>query len=180
MRHRLAIAVHATLALLALCGPARALRGQRPVTVGIIGGVSLPQGDFGDGVDAGWHAVGTLALGSLMQPFGLRLDGAYNRFGGAAGGGALTATTGTLDVTYRLPTVRSPLSPYVIGGAGAYHLACSGGAACDATTRFGWNAGLGVRFAGLMLHGLVEARYHHVALPGGDVSYFPLSVGLTF
>jgi opacity protein-like surface antigen len=115
-----------------------------------------------------------------MQPLGLRLDGAYDRFGAAAGGGSQTTTSGTLNVTYRLPTVRSPLSPYVIAGAGAYHLACSGGTACDATTRFGWNGGLGVRFAGLALHGLVEARYHRVALPGGDVSYFPLSLGLTF
>lgn len=176
MRRRVIVVLAAAGAL----APAGRLHAQRPVTVGVGGGVSLPQGRFGDAADPGWRALGALWLGGPMHLLGLRLDGAYDRFGAAVGEGARSVASGTLNVTYRLPAVRSPLSPFVIAGAGAYRLACSGGASCPATTRFGWNGGLGTRFAGLGLRGLVEARYHRVALPGADASWFPLTLGLTF
>jgi hypothetical protein len=181
-----------TAALLGVLSPAAALQGQRPVTLGLAGGVSLPQGRFGDGVDPGWHALATLSLGSQMHlhPLALRIDGACNQFafagtgGGTVGGapvdGSQRTISVTLNPTYRLPSAGWPLSPYLIGGAGAYNLGCTGDATCDATTRFGWNAGLGTKFAGLRLRGFLEARYHRVALKGGDVHYFPLTLGLTF
>jgi hypothetical protein len=178
-----------TAVLLGALVPAAPLRGQRPVSLGLAGGVSLPAGDFGDGVDVGWHALATLALGTMMQPLGVRLDGEYSQFSfsGTGGAGPTTLTAGsqrtfsvTLNPTYRLPSAGSPLAPYLIGGAGAYNLGCTGDATCDATTRFGWNAGLGTKFAGLRLKGFVEARYHRVALRGGAVQFFPVTVGLTF
>lgn len=180
-------------ALLGLLPPAAPAHGQRPVTFGVAGGVSLPAGDFGDGVDVGWHALATISLGSQMHayPLALRLDGAYSQFafagtvagtggGSALAGGSQRTFSVTLNPTYRLPSAGWPLAPYVIGGAGAYNLGCAGDARCDATTRFGWNAGLGTRFAGLRLKGFVEARYHRVALGGGDVQFFPVTLGLTF
>jgi hypothetical protein len=162
------------------------LGAQRPLTVGLAGGVSLPQGAFGDGAETGWHGLATFALGSPMQPLGLRLDGAYNQFGfkgaaaAATSGARQTITSGTLNVSYRLPAWRTPFSPYLIAGGGAYHLACSGGASCGATTKFGWNAGLGTKLTGLGLRTFVEARFHSVAEPGPNVRYFPVTLGLLF
>ena len=174
-------------ALLGVVSTAATLPAQRPVSLGLAGGVSLPQGRFDDGVDVGWHALATLALGTPMQPLGLRLDAAHNEFGFAGAGGAGAPATGsqrttsvTLNPTYRLPSAGWPLAPYLVGGAGAYRLGCGGDAACDATTRFGWNAGLGTRIAGLGLRAFLEARYHRVALQGGDVHFFPVTLGLTF
>jgi hypothetical protein len=155
------------------------LPAQRPISVGVAGGVSFPQGNFGDVVDVGWHALGTLALSTLMQPLGLRLDGAFNEFG-LTDEGTQRALSVTLNPTYRLPMTSSPFSPYVIAGAGAYHLDCSGDASCDGTTRFGWNAGAGTKVTALGLRAFVEARYHHVAFEGPDVHYVPLTVGLMF
>ena len=169
-----------TLGTLAAAGP---LAAQRPVTVGLAGGVSLPQGAFSDGADVGWHGLGTLALGSLMQPLGLRVDAAYNQFGfkGVSTSGARqSVTSGTLNVTYRMPAWRTPFSPYVIAGGGAYHLACSGGARCGAATKFGWNAGLGTKLTGLGLRAFAEARLHSVSEPGADLHFFPVTVGLLF
>jgi hypothetical protein len=184
---RRAILTGALLAAL----PMAALHGQRPVTLGLAGGVSLPAGNFGDGVDVGWRALATLSLGSQMHlhPLALRIDGAYDQFGfagtggtgpGAPAGGSQRIISATVNPSYRLPSAGWPLSPYLIGGAGAYNLGCTGDATCDATTRFGWNAGLGTKFAGLRLRGFIEARYHRVALEGGDVQYFPVTLGLTF
>ena len=162
------------------------LAAQRPLTLGVAGGVAMPQGDFGDAVDGGWRGLATLALSSPMQPLGLRLDAAHDRFdfgGGAATalrGGRRTVTSGTLNVTYRLPMTRSALSPYLIGGLGAHRLACGGGAACDAATRFGWSAGVGTKLTGLHLRTFLEARLQTVSQGGRDVRYFPVTFGLLF
>jgi hypothetical protein len=170
--------------VIVLGGLAAPLAAQRPVAVGLAAGVSLPQGALADGAETGWHGLGTLAIGSLMQPLGLRLDAAYNQFGAKAGaspGGARQSiASGTLNVTYRMPAWRTTFSPFVVAGAGAYRLACSGGARCGAATKFGWNAGLGTKLTGLGLLTFVEARFHSVVEPGRDLHFFPVTLGLLF
>ena len=160
------------------------LGAQRPVSVVLGGGASLPTGALGDRVDAGWHALGALALASPMLPHGLRLDVAYDQFArtgatAAASTGRQTALSGTLNLTYRMPTPGTPVSPYVITGLGAYRFACAGGASCGTSTKFGWNAGLGLKLAALGLKPFVEARFHSAAAPGG-ARYFPVTLGLVF
>jgi hypothetical protein len=174
-----------TATLLLALAPITTLESQRAITVGVAGGLSLPLGDFGKAVDPGWHSLGTLAIGTAMQPLGLRVDAAFNQFARsattpAAASGSQTAASVTLNPTYRLPMTNSPLSPYVIAGAGAYRLACSGDLACDATTRFGWNGGIGAKFASFGLRGFVEARYNRIAFRNGAVHYIPFTLGLTF
>ncbi|MFN2566468.1 MAG: outer membrane beta-barrel protein [Gemmatimonadaceae bacterium] len=153
---------------------------QRPISLGLAGGVSLPQGDLADGVNTGWHAMGTIALSTLMQPLGLRLDVAYNRFEVSAGDGNQTVGSATLNGTYRLPMANSPMSPYLISGLGAYRTECSLALECEATTKFGWNVGLGARLFVLGFRSFVEARYHRTKRGDSDVNYFPLTFGLMF
>jgi hypothetical protein len=105
-----------------------------------------------DVVDTGWHALVTAALGSPMQPFGIRLDVAYNGFGfsdqvqtAVGGEGHLTTSSATLNLTYRLPKATWPVSPYLLWGPGAYRTSCSLGPACESTVRYGWNFGLGAK-----------------------------------
>ena len=179
------------LILVAACAalPAAAppLAAQRPLSVGLGGGASLPSGSLGEGTSAGWHALGTIALGAPMQPLGLRLDLAYNRFGfddrgrvALGADGHETVSSATLNATYRLPMTDSPLSPYLISGLGAYRTACSLDAGCGGSTRYGWNVGLGTRLFALGLRSFVEARYHRTTRGGSGVHYFPLTLGLTF
>jgi hypothetical protein len=162
--------------------PLGAPEAQRPISVGVAGGVSVPQGNLRDGANTGWHALGTIALGTLMQPIGLRLDAAYNRFAFSDGVGATAGLDGhqsigsaTLNASYRLPMTNSPLSPYLIGGVGAYRSDCSlGTASCAAVTRFGWNAGLGTRMRVLPFGTFIEARYHRTRRSG----FVPVTVGV--
>jgi opacity protein-like surface antigen len=155
------------------------LEAQRPISIGVAGGVSLPQGDLADGVNTGWHALGTFALSTLMQPLGLRLDVAYNRFAFSVGDGHQTVGSATLNGTYRLPMTNSPMSPYLISGLGAYRSECSVGPACEAATKFGWNVGVGTKlFIGF--RSFVEARYHRTKRGDSDVNYFPLTLGVMF
>jgi opacity protein-like surface antigen len=153
---------------------------QRPISIGLAGGVSLPQGDLADGVNSGWHALGTIALSTLMQPLGLRLDVAYNRFDLSAVDGNQSVGSATLNATYRLPMTNSPMSPYLISGLGAYRSECSLAVGCEATTKSGWNVGLGTKLFVLGFRSFVEARYHRTKRADTDVSYFPLTLGLMF
>lgn len=180
MRHRALL-----LPLLLWSAVPAALAAQRPLAVGIAGGVAVPVGRLGDDASAGWRALGTLALSSPFQPLSLRLDGAYDRFalddaGALDGNGALTVGSATLNVGYRLPMTRSPMSPYLITGLGAYRTACASGLECGATTRFGWNAGLGTKVRVLGTTTFIEARYHRTTRDRGRMHFVPVSVGMLF
>jgi opacity protein-like surface antigen len=153
---------------------------QRPISIGLAGGVSFPQGDLADAANTGWHALGTIALSTLMQPLGLRLDVAYNRFDASGDvDGHQAVGSATLNGTYRLPMTNSPLSPYLIAGLGAYRTECSPDPGCDAITKFGWNVGLGTKMF-VVFRSFVEARYHRTKRGDRSVNYFPLTFGLMF
>jgi hypothetical protein len=164
---------------------ATSVAAQRPVSIGLAGGASIPSGDFRDGVDVGWHALATIAVSTLMQPLGLRIDVAYNRFAFSGDAPALAdeyQSTGsaTLNFTYRLPMTNSPMSPYLISGLGAYRSECSLDTGCEPTTRYGWNIGLGTKLFILGFRSFLEARYHRTESGDTDVHYFPLTFGVLF
>ena len=175
-----------TALCLAVISPPTSLEAQSPISIGVGGGTSLPQGDLSDDVDIGWHVLVTGALGSPMQPLGLRLDLAYNRLGfsdqvqAARGEGHLTASSATLNVTYRLPKATWPFSPYLLWGIGAYRTECSVGPDCESRVRYGWNYGLGAKFFFLGFRNFVEIRGHRTKSRTDDVHYFPLTFGIMF
>ena len=150
------------------------LTAQSPFHLGVGGGVSVPVGDLADATDVGWNALATVAVSTLMQPIGLRLDIAYNRFNFSDDNvdGNTSVGSGTLNLTYRLPMTNSPLSPFVIAGLGAYRTDCSL-PGCDDATRFGWNAGLGTKVNVLGIVTFLEARYHSTKA----AKYIPVTVG---
>ena len=161
------------------------LPAQRPVSIGLAGGATIPSGGLRDEVDVGWHALATIVISSLMQPLGLRIDVAYNRFAFSDDTPALAdeyQSTGsaTLNFTYRLPMTNSPMSPYLISGLGAYRSECSLDTGCEATTRYGWNVGLGTKLYVLGFRSFLEARYHRTEIGDTNVNYFPVTFGLLF
>ena len=54
------------------------------------------------------------------------------------------------------------------------------GTACEGTTHFGWNVGLGMKLYALGFRSFVEARYHRTSANGSSVNYFPVTLGLLF
>jgi hypothetical protein len=161
------------------------LLAQRPVSLGIAGGASVPSGSFHDSADLGWHGLATIVVSTLMQPLGLRLDVAYNQFAFSDTALALDSeqqSTGsaTLNFTYRLPTTNSPISPYLISGLGAYRSDCSL-VECEAVTKYGWNVGLGAKLYLLGFRSFIEGRYHRTSRGEDlDVQYFPVTFGFSF
>jgi len=174
-----------TVTCFGLLASSAPLRAQSPLSVGVGGGVSLPEGEIDDDVNLGWHALVTAELASPMHPWGLRLDVAYNRFefseqveAALSGEGHETAGSATLNLLYRLPKVTSPIQPYVLLGLGAYHTDCSLG--CDSRVRYGWNYGLGAKFYFLGLENFLEIRGHRTKSQSQDVHYFPVTLGIMF
>ena len=163
-----------------------AMEAQRPIWIGLAGGASLPEGDLRDGAGTGWHALGTIGLSTLMQPIGLRLDVAYNRFAftddavTVLGDGNHSVGSATLNFTYRLPMTDSPMSPFLISGLGAYRTECSADTGCDASTKYGWNVGLGTKLYSLGFRSFLEARYHRTSRAGRGVHFFPITLGVMF
>lgn len=168
------------------CG-AQSLEAQRLFSLGVGGGVSIPQGDLSNGANAGWNALGSVILSTPMQPLGLRADVAYSQFGFKSSTQAALGANGservgslTLNGTYRLPTPGTPISPHLIAGLGAYRTDCSVTMACSAVTHFGWNVGLSTNIYTLGFRSFLEARYHRTSANGSSINYFPITIGLLF
>jgi opacity protein-like surface antigen len=168
------------VATLAILVSAESASAQRPLTLSIGGGASLPLGRFEEGASIGWHALASVGWSTLMQPIGLRVDAHHNRFTAKAAGPDQAVTSATLNLSYRLPMTNSPLSPFIIVGGGGYRFECFGGTDCGTATRVGWNAGLGTKFAAFRLKGFVEARWHAVNADAGNVRFVPITFALTF
>jgi hypothetical protein len=165
---------------IALLVSSHSVAAQRPLTLSLGGGASVPLGRFADGASIGWHALASLGLSTYMQPIGLRLDAHHNRLTAKAAGPDQAITSATLNLSYRLPMTNSPLSPYIIGGGGAYRFECFGGTDCGSSTRVGWNAGLGTKWAGFGLKGFVEARWNAINADASNVRFVPITFALTF
>ena len=182
MRNKIVL-LGSTLAFALAAGSAQA---QKPISLGIAAGVSMPQGNYGDVAGNGYHATAALGLGLPLLPVGLRIEGSYNRFAlseemealvGEAGNWSLASATANL--TYSLPLPAVVVSPYVIGGGGMYWGSCSADA-CDTQSDFGYNAGVGVKFMMLVMSAYAEARYHSVQTEGESTNYMPITIGFMF
>jgi hypothetical protein len=138
----------------------------------VAGGPSFPTGDD-QHLDMGFHVQVAGELGMPMLPFGLRLDGMFNRFGEDHGN--YDVLSGTANAIFNIPM--AGLSPYLIGGVGIYS-AEDQAHGDERETNFGINAGVGVRLGLPGLGVFVEARVHN---PLGDaLRFIPLSFGVRF
>jgi hypothetical protein len=169
---------HVLLAV-TLIGIGSSAAAQRPAKLKLGGGVSFPNGSFSDAVSPGWHALVGLEFSDLMQPLGLRLDGQYNHFTARSTGPDESMASATANLDYRLPMTDSPIAPYVIAGAGAYHRECLK-VTCASKTKFGWNAGLGTKAVLLGQKWFADGRFHSVnGGVVGNARFVALTLGLT-
>lgn len=175
------------LGLTALALTASPATAQKPFSFGVGGGVALPLGNFKDQANTGLNATVALGLGLPMLPVGVRIEGAYNRFGfsdeakavflGEKGNWSISSATA--NVTLGLPISAVVVSPYLIAGGGMYWNSCSL-SICTSESDFGYNVGLGVKLRALVASGYLEARYHSVQSEGESTNFIPITIGFTF
>lgn len=165
---------------------------------GVVGvGLSVPVGDFADATGGDAEAGGGTALAGVEwipsgRSFGLRVDGAYNRFCTSA----CDQAGGDLDVRYRFLNANlsglvefpmgagASLRPYLLAGVGIYNYKLEGddvpAVAGDSESDFGVNGGLGVTYAFGRVGLFAEGRFHNVFATGSDLQYIPVVVGARF
>ena len=152
----------------------------KPVQFGISGGAALPTSDLSDGASTGFNVTGSIGLNMQGWPVGLRIDGAYNRFGlkgGASGDIHFSSVTG--NVVYKIPA--ASVSPYLIGGGGWYNAAVNlTGFGSGSDNHFGWNVGGGLSMPLSGFDTFIEARYNQVQGNGGSLKFIPITFGVMF
>ena len=152
---------------------------QRPVALGVGGGVTLPRDRLESAAERGYHGLVTLRLGAPLFPVHLRLDALHGQLAGTPGTAenfqisAATASLGYDVVPLAVASV------YVVGGAGYYWTRWNGADAARIRDT-GWNAGAGIRISLGSVQLFGEARYHSIRTDGGDVHVVPLTVGFIF
>jgi opacity protein-like surface antigen len=167
-----------------------------PISFGVAAGASKATGDFGDVVDLGYHFGGLVQWNGPDLPIGFRGEVVYHRFSlkenlqndaGLSDANA-SIVAGTVNGVYSFPTEKgAPMIPYLIAGAGLYHIKgsascsdCGGVSVSDTQNKFGLNGGGGVSFPLTGFSAFIEARFHHIFTDGGGDNMVPVSVGIVF
>ncbi|HEY3492795.1 MAG TPA: outer membrane beta-barrel protein [Solirubrobacterales bacterium] len=144
-------------------------------------GLTMPQGDFGDGAESGFHGMAGATFSIPAAPIKIRADFGYHMLP------ASEDLVGDADVSFNMITVSGdaqwtimpgPLSPYLVGGLTWGSMGVGGDDApdVDAETDMGFNIGGGLDFGLAALKLFAEARYFSV----GDADFLPITVGLRF
>jgi hypothetical protein len=169
------------LAVLAasLLAAAPAALSAQSMSVSLAGGLSLPTGDLGDGVESGYNGTLGLNFGAPLIPVGARLEGSINGFNAkGSGSGDLRVLSATANATFGLGM------PYVIGGIGYYNArvkATVGTVTAEQTeSGAGFNIGAGLSFPLPALSPFVEIRYHQMTGDNSDIKFIPITFGIKF
>jgi len=167
--------VAALVAVAAATSNASAQLSSNPFQIGGAAGIAFPMGDLSDAVNTGYNV--TLAVGykPMLTPIGVRVEAAYNEFGGQAGVNNINVPAFTGNLVYALPGVS--FSPYIIGGAGLYTPNIGTGNSRD--NHFGFNVGGGIKIPlSSSFETFVEARYNKVSVDNFNLSFIPVTVGI--
>jgi opacity protein-like surface antigen len=159
----------------------------RPMTFGVSGGLTLPIGDLGDAVGSGFNAGAHLAFKPATFPFGVRVEGQFNRFAyeeTLASDGNLQIISGTANAVFGVPAASSAFRPYIIGGIGVYNSKSSFetvvGDGSSSDTNFGLNGGAGIEFGLSGLSTFIEARFNTIFTEGSKTNFIPITFGIKF
>ena len=160
------------------------------VGFGAAAGPSFPMGDFGKGVNTGYHAQASLDVGVPLSPIGFRFDGTIDGYDAKSSSSTVSGSAriagGAANVLMGFGAVPL-LGPYVIAGVGYYQLHSEGKAG---TTSFstdqnepGGSIGAGIRFGLGGLGVFAETGYHFIKSTGSGASattFVPVMFGVSF
>lgn len=175
-RKMLAVAAFALMAPVAMA--------QAQLKFGIGAGASVPNGDFSDSNDMGYHFLATAGIKPPLAPVGFRVDGMFNQFNFKAP---------FEDESFRIMGLNANavlsmpgavvLSPYVIGGVGMYNSKASV-AGAESSNDLGVNIGAGISFGLAGFGAFAELRFHDIMGDDGSggtqhLRFIPITFGIT-
>ncbi len=165
--------------VLALVPAASQAQDASKLSFGVMGGLSLPMGDFGDGFKSGYNITGSLyaPLGDKLK---LRGDVGYESFEPEVSlGNNLNVLSFAGNVMFPLGAAAAEggARPYLIGGAGLYRFGCDG---CDYETDLGITVGGGFEFQLSGFTTFAEARLVNVFSENESTRWIPITFGIRF
>lgn len=183
-----------TVRLLGLAGALALLTGvagaqdSKPMSFGVMGGLSLPMGDLGDLYESGYNVTGNVYFTPSASRFMLRGDVGYESFGGQSntlGTGSdfkMLSVTGNLIFPLSATTDEGTMRPYLIGGGGLYRSSFDvvGAGDSESDTNFGVALGGGVEFKLAGFSTFAEARFTNVFGDGNSSRWIPITFGFRF
>ena len=176
-RKMLAVAAFALMAPIAMA--------QAQLKFGVAAGASLPNGDFADAVETGYHLMATAGIQPPLAPVGFRVDGMWNSF---------TFKAPLADESFRVMALSANavlgmpgavvVKPYAIGGVGMYNSKASV-ANSESSNDLGVNIGGGVQFGLAGFSAFGEIRLHNIMMDDGaggtaNQRFIPITFGNTF
>lgn len=188
MKRMMFSAAAAAAMLVAAHAPLHAQMLTSPFRFGITGGATVPIGNLSDASSTGWNAGALLDVGLPLVPIGFRLDVTWQQLGDKHFSDGTDVKNrfiaGTANVLYTFNSM-ALTKFYLIGGVGGYGFRSEvvppgGPSITGSETKFGINAGAGVRFQLTGISTFVEARWHDVFTTGPSSQFIPISVGITF
>jgi len=153
-----------------------------PIHFSVGAGVALPTGDFGNGIDAGYHLAAALSMRAPASPLEFQAEGTFNEFNvsdqfNLGGDEKVRVWSLGANALYHFnPPTSMAGSLYGIGGLGFYNTHDTFSDESD--TDLGWNLGGGFRYPLSGFSVYIEARYHYVT--NRSVRYVPITFGLVF
>jgi hypothetical protein len=168
-----------------------ARRHRTAVQLGATVGAVAPVAKTSNGLDPGWTAGVLLDIRTPRLPVGLRVNGSYMQLppNTPAGSGSFKLWGGDLDLLLQVPG-RLPLRPYVMLGAGGYHVkneiaptstvVTGTTPAVSGSDNFAVNGGLGLRSNLGPIGAFLEARYLWIFTSGTNTRIIPINFGLSF
>jgi hypothetical protein len=175
-RKMLAVAAFALMAPIAMA--------QAQLKFGVAAGASLPNGDFANGTETGYHLMAVAGIKPPLSPVGFRVDGMWNQFSAEAPATAkLRILSLSANAILSMPGAMV-ISPYAIGGVGMYN-SKSDIAGDEGSNDLGVNIGAGVNFGLAGFSAFGEIRLHNIMADNGaggttNVRFIPISFGITF
>jgi len=151
---------------------------------GLGGGAIVPVGDYKDADKIGWHGLGMVQFGLPASPVDIRVDGLYGQtthkdIGTTPVSGNTKLYGALASLVYNIgPKLMA--RPYILGGAGVYHVKVDAAGTIVSETKFAYGLGGGVSVGMGQSHFFVEGRFVSVRESGGSTSFLPFTAGVTF
>jgi opacity protein-like surface antigen len=156
----------------------------------VSGGLSLPMGDFGEGLSSGFNVTGHVYYKpASLKSLRLRGDVSFDRFDADGVDGSFRSLGFAGNVVYDFPTQSSSMvKPYVLGGLGIYNgnssVKVSTGAGnfalSGSDTNLGLQVGGGITFQLSGFSTFAEAKLVNVFTEGASARFIPITFGVRF
>ena len=140
------------------------------------GGITSPNGAFKTEASAGYHGRVGVEIAIASLPISLRGDADFHSLPEADPAfDSSQILGGAASLVFNLPGVG--LSPYLLGGLGAYRIKTGPAGSSQAVRHNGFHVGFGTKLGSLGFGGFVEIRYVQIAGDSSDTKYIPVTVG---